>query len=139
MKIKRPRDVRAGKQLEWAKGTAVTGAKGFVFLSGITGRDFKTGELVKGGIDVQMDTIFGYIDAKLKELGTNMENICHIRMDWADPAGVMDALEKCWQKYCPRFSKNNPDRDPPATTGLGIKELHAPGMLIEITVIAAIP
>ncbi len=82
MEIKRPRDVRAGKQLEWAKGTRVTGAKGFVFLSGITGRDPKTGELVKGGIDAQMDTFFSYVDAKLKELGTSMENICHIRMDW---------------------------------------------------------
>jgi enamine deaminase RidA (YjgF/YER057c/UK114 family) len=139
MEIKRPRDVRAGKQLEWAKGTAVTGAKGFVFLSGITGRDPKTGELVKGGIDAQMDAIFGYVDAKLKELGSGMENICHIRMDWTDATGVTEALEKCWQKYCPRFSQKNPQRDPPAQTGVFIKDLHTPGMLIEITVTAAIP
>ena len=139
MQIKRPRDIRAGKQLEWAKGTAVTGANGFVFLTGITGRDPETGELVKGGIDVQMDTIFGYVDTKLKELGTNMENICHIRMDWTDPNGVTDALEKCWKKYCPRFSQDNPDRDPPAVTGIGIKELFAPDVLIEITITAAIP
>jgi enamine deaminase RidA (YjgF/YER057c/UK114 family) len=139
MEIKRPRDVRAGKQLEWAKGTAVTGARGFVFLTGITGRDPKSGEVVPGGMDAQMYIIFGYIDAKLKELGSSMENICHIRMDWTDSTGVMEALEKCWQKYCPRFSQQNPDRDPPAVTGIGVSEMAAPGMVIEVTVTAAIP
>ena len=140
MQINRPRDVRAGKQLEWAKGTAVTGARGFAFLTGITGRDPKTGDLVPGGIDAQMDTIFGYVDAKLKEMGTSMENICHMRMDWiGGGSGVMEALEKCWQKYCPRFSQQNPQRDPPAVTGIGINELAVPGMLIEVTITAAIP
>jgi len=139
MQIRRPREVRAGKQLWFAKGTAVTGASGLVFLSGITGRDPKTGNLVDGGIDAQMDAIFGSVDAKLRELGTSMENICHIRMDWTDSTGIAEACEKCWKKYCPQFSEDNPHRDPPAVTGVCVKELHAPGMLIEVSVIAAIP
>ena len=139
MEIRRPRDLRAGKRLEWAKGTAVTGAKGFVFLSGITGRDPKTGEVVKGGIDAQVKVIFESIKGKLEELGTSMENICHIRMDWTDPAGVMEALQKVWKEHCPRFAEDNPDRDPPAMTGLQVKALALPEMLIEVTVIAVIP
>ena len=139
MEIKRPREVRAGKELEFAKGSAVIGARGYVFLTGITGRDPQSGNLVSGGIDAQMDAIFGSVDAKLAEMETSMENILHIRMDWTDSSGVFDALEKCWKKYCPRFSQDKPDRDPPAVTGVPVKELHAPGMLVEVTVIAAIP
>ena len=139
MEISRPREVRAGKTLEFAKGTTAVGARGYVFLSGITGRDPQSGNLVEGGIDAQMDAIFRSVDGKLKEMGTGMENICHIRMDWTDSRGVMEALEQCWKKYCPRFSQDNPHRDPPALTGVYVKDLHAPGMLIEVTVIAAIP
>lgn len=138
MDIKRPREVRAGKELEFAKGSAVVGARGYVFLSGITGRDPQSGDLVAGGIDAQMDAIFRSVDGKLEELGASMENICHMRMDWTDSSGVFEALEKCWKKYCPRFSLDNPHRDPPAVTGIPVKELHVPGMLIEVTVIAAI-
>jgi len=139
VEIKRPPAKLGGKRAEFAKGTAVTGAKGFVFLSGVTGRDPNTGEVVKGGIDAQVKVIFEEIKSRLEELGTSLENIVHIRMDWTDPAGVMDALQKVWKEYCPRFAQDNPDRDPPAMTGLGIVALHAPGMLIEVTVTAAIP
>ena len=139
MEIRRPFATIAGKRMAWAKGTAVTGAKGFVFLAGATGRDPKTGEVVAGGMDAQMKVIFEDIKSRLEELGTSLENICHIRMDWTDPTGVMDALEKVWKEYCPRFAEDNPDRDPPAMTGLGVAALHAPGMLIEVSVIAAIP
>ena len=139
MEIRRPPAKLGGKRAEWAKGTAVTGAKGFVFLSGTTGRDPRTGEVVKGGIDAQVKVIFEEIKSRLEELGTSLENICHIRMDWTDPTGVMAALEKVWKEYCPCFSQDNPDRDPPAMTGVPVKELHAPGMLIEVTVIAVIP
>ena len=138
MEIKRPPAAIGGKRAAWAKGTAVTGAKGFVFLGGSTGRDPKTGEVVEG-IDAQMKVIFEDIKGRLEELGTSLENICHIRIDWTDPTGVIDALEKVWKEYCPRFSAENPDRDPPAMTGLGIAALHAPGMLVEVTVTAAIP
>ena len=138
MEIRRPPAKLGPKRAEWAKGTAVTGAKGLVFLGGVTGRDPKTGDVVPG-IDAQMKVIFEDVKSRLEELGTSLENICHIRMDWTDPAGVMAALEKVWKEHCPRFSQDNPDRDPPAMTGVPTKELHAPGMLIEVTVIAAIP
>ena len=139
MEIRRPRDVLGGKKMGWAKGTAVTGAKGFVFLAGVTGRDPKTGEMVPGGMDGQMDMIFQHIKGKLEELGTSLENICHIRLEWTDSTGVKEALEKVWKKYCPRFSQDNPDGDPPAATGVTIKALHAPDVIIEVTVTAAIP
>jgi len=139
VEIKRPPAKMAGKRLEWAKGAAVTGAKGLVFLSGVTGRDPETSEVVEGGIDAQMMAIFVEVKSRLEELGTSLENICHIRMDWTDPSGVLDALQKVWQELCPRFALDNPDRDPPPTTGVGVAALHAPGMLIEITVTAAIP
>ena len=138
MEIRRPPAKLGPKRAEWAKGTAVTGARGFVFLGGVTGRDPKTGDVVPG-IDAQMKVIFEEVKSRLEELGTSLENICHIRMDWTDPAGVIDALQKVWKEYCPRFAEDNPDRDPPAMTGLGVAALHAPGMLIEVTVIAAIP
>ena len=139
MEIRRPPAKMAGKRLEWAMGTAVTGAKGLVFLSGVTGRDPQTGQVVEGGIDAQMMAIFVEVKNRLEELGTSMENICHVRMDWTDPSGVLDALQKVWKELCPRCALDNPDRDPPPSTGLGVAQLHAPGMLIEITVTAAIP
>jgi len=139
VEIRRPPDLRAGQPLGWAKGAAVIGAKGFVFLSGVTGRDPKTGKPVEG-VKAQTKVIFESIKRKLEELGTSLENICHIRMDWTgESAGAWEALQEFWKENCPRFAEDNPDRDPPAMTGLQVTALALPEMFIEVTVIAAIP
>ncbi len=143
MEIKRPTDMRGGQKAPYAKGTAVTGAKGFVFLSGVTGRDPETGIPVEG-IRAQTRIVWGSIKRKLEELGTSLENICHIRFDVVGQFGEgqealqvgegQEALQEFWKEHCPQFIE-----EPPSMTGVRVAGLVLPEMLIEITVTAAIP
>lgn len=142
MEIKRPMGMSAGKPLGFAEGTAVFGAKGFVFLSGIIGTDPKTG-ITPEGIGPQTKVALEHIKESLEEFGTSLENICHV---WyhvvgsfpngiaSDPKGQerRKALVEFWEEHCPNIPR-------PAATEIGITALVQPELLVEITVVAAIP
>lgn len=142
MEIKTPMAMRAGKPLGFAEGSAVIGAKGFVFLSGITGTDPKTGETPEG-MAAQTRVALEHIKASLKEFGTSLENICHVwyHVVGTFPNGITNdlkeherknTLEEFWKKHCP-------DKPKPPGTLIGTTALIRPDLLIEVTIIAAIP
>ena len=134
--------------MPWSKGMAVWGAGGFVFLSGAEGRDPDT-DVVPEGIGAQTRITMQKIKERLEEFGTSLDNICHM---WyyikgpEFPYGVekdpkwleaIKARDEFWVEngYPDLVSTKNP---PPGTL-LGIPSLALKDMLIEITVIAALP
>ena len=148
MIIKRLPVFHGGKQMPWSKGMAVQEAGGFVFLSGAEGRDPNT-DAVPEGIGAQTRTTMEKIKARLKEFGTSPDNICHV---WyyikgpEFPNGVQEdpkwleavkARDEFW------VENGYPDlvamKNPLPGTLLGISSLAKKDMLIEITVIAALP
>ena len=68
MEIKRSPVVIAGQQASYAKGSAVTGAKGVVLLSGSVGVDVNTG-IVPEGAGQQAKLAMENIKSRLEEYG----------------------------------------------------------------------
>lgn len=145
MEIYRPAILRQGKAVPYAKGMAVCGAKGFVFLSGVVGEDPDTSTIPEG-FGAQTTLALENIRRRLEEFGTSVENICH--MWWlivgSFPDGVIDdprnqdrrdAEQHFWKRHCPEFVMG---RTPPASTLAVVSALAKPEFLLEITVIAAI-
>ena len=134
------------KSLHWAKGTKVIGARGFVFLSGFVGEDPKTG-IFPEGYGAQTTLALEGIKESLEELNTSLKNICHIMWHVVGEFtnGVQDdprnderrkAEQEFWAKYCPEFAMG---KNPPSSTFAVVSALAKPEVLLEITVIAAIP
>lgn len=137
-----------GKKMTWSTGTAVWGAGGFVFLSGTEGRNPETDEAVEG-IAAQTKMCLVKIKERLEQFGTSLDNICHLWFYIAGPDfpdGVVNdpkwiearkARREFWlENGCPDFVE---EKNPPGSTLLGISSLARKDMLIEITVIAALP
>jgi len=145
MEIQRSPVVVAGQHGGYAKGNSVTGAKGFVILSGSVGIDVNTGKIPGGGGE-QAKLAMENIKARLEEYGSSLKNILFWRryIKGEFPNGILNdpryqemdkALQEFWKENCPEFLKAN---NPPASTLLGVTALAQPGFLIEIEVVAAI-
>lgn len=145
MQIQRSPVVIAGQLGGYAKGSSVTGARGFVILSGSLGIDVKTGKIPEGR-GAQAKLAMENIKARLEEYGSSLKNILFWRryIKGEFPNGILNdpryqemdkALQEFWQENCPEFLKGN---NPPASTLLGVTALAQPECLIEIEVIAAI-
>ena len=145
MDIHRSPVVIAGQPAVYAKGSAVTGAKGFVLLSGSVGIDVNTGRVPEGAGE-QAKLAMENIKARLEEYGSSLENILLVRkyIKGEFPNGIVNdplyqemdgAIENFWTEHCPEFLKEN---NPAASTLLGISALARPEFLIEIEVVAAI-
>jgi len=135
-------DMIAGKPGGFAEGTAVYGAGGLVFLSGVIGTNPETGE-TPDGIGAQTRVALEHIKRSLEKHGSSLENICHTFYHVVgsfpngisnDPKGQerLEALEQFWEENCPGTHR-------PAATLVGVTALVRPELLVEITVIAAIP
>jgi len=135
-----------GNPMPFAEGMSVRGASGFVFLNGTTGRDPIT-ETYPGGYGAQTTLALERIKRRLEEFGTSLENICHMLWHIVGefPNGVIgdprnqerrNAEQEFWKKHCPEFVMGN---NPPASTLVVTSALARPEILLEITVIAAIP
>ena len=146
MEIYRPAAFYKGNPLPYAKGMAVRGAQGFVFLTGCIGEDPNTGTLPEG-FGAQTRLALEDMKSRLEEFGTSLENICHMMWHIVGefPNGVVgdprnqerrEAEQEFWRKHCPEFVMG---KNPPASTLVIVPALAEPGMLLEITVIAAIP
>ncbi|MFH1651810.1 MAG: RidA family protein [Chloroflexota bacterium] len=144
MELKRYNLYYGGKKM-WSAGTAVRESSGFVFLSGTEGIDPETDKVVEGAY-AQTRLALVKIKERLEELGTSLQNICHI---WTYivgkefPDGITSdpicqertrALREFWAEHCPEFIEN-----PPAASLIGVSGLGRKGMVVEIVVIAAIP
>ena len=146
MEIKRPPLYRAGKPRPFAVGTAAFGASSIVFLSGATGVDPDTGKEVEG-MKAQTRTAMEHIRKSLEDFGTSLSNILYFKVNVAGqfPDGLVtsqaskdmyEELEEFWKEYCPEFCV---DKNPPASTLVGVTALAWPELLVEFEVVAAIP
>jgi len=146
VELKREQVITAGQHMAYAKGTKVTGAGGFVFLSGAVGEDTETG-VVPEGLGEQARLVWEAIKVRLAENGSSLKYILHvwtymvgqfpdaIRNDprWPD---YVAAVEAFWQENDPECLRAN---NPPAGTLLGVTALARPEYILEVQVIAAIP
>ena len=146
MEIYRTPAIVAGKPRGYAKGTKVTGSRGFVFLAGCVGMDVNTGEVPKGAGE-QARIAMENIKTRLEEYGSSLKNIMHI---WQfvkgefpngvfnDPryAEIRNAVEDFWRENCPEFLREN---NPPPFTLIGATSLALPELDIEIVATAAVP
>jgi len=137
----------AGKQQNWAKGTAVLGARGFIFLSGSPGINHRTGEIPKSPGD-QARLALENIKAILEEYGSSLENIVHIFQfvkgqfpdgniinspKWVE---ISKAMQEFWRDNYPEFLFEN---NCISETLIGVTSLAVPGFEVEIQAIASIP
>ena len=145
MEIKRSPVIIAGKPVAYAKGSAVTGAKGLVFLSGSVGDDIDTGQVPEGAGE-QAKLAMENIKQRLEEHGSSLDHILLVRkyIKGVFPDGIVrhpmyqeisEAIEGFWAEHCPEFLREN---NPPASTLLGISSLAQPEYLLEIEVVAAV-
>ena len=146
MEIKRSPVIIAGQSGRYAKGSAVTGARGFVLLSGSVGIDTANGQTPER-IGEQAKLAMENIKARLEEYGASLKNILFVRtyVKGDFPNGIVgdpkyqeatSAVQEFWKENCPEFQRDN---NPPASTLLGVTALAQPEFLIEIEVEAAIP
>jgi len=145
MEIKRSKVVVAGQPRGYAKGSVVTGAKGFVILSGSTGVDVNSGKVPESAGE-QARLAMKNIKSRLEEYGVSLQNIFFIRRYMKgefpngignDPKGreVAQAIADFWRENCPEFLAEN---NPLASTLIGVTALAMPEYVVEIEVMAAI-
>jgi len=130
-----------GESLTLSEGTIVRGAEGFVFLAGMTGLNLDTGEIPEG-LEAQVKVTWENIRQSLEKSGSSLENICHTwyHVVASSPKEARDTLLPVVVKVTDEFFQEHsslPHRAP--GSGIGTTGLAIPELLIEITVIAAIP
>ena len=137
--------IRAGKPAGFAEGVAVLDAKGFVFLSGCTGIDEKTGK-TPPDLAVQVRTTWEKIIERLERVGSSAENMCHV---WtcvvgSFPDGVSaDPKRKIIadirrQVMVEHYGEERAANIKVGETLIGVTALAQKEMLVEAQIIAAI-
>ena len=138
--------MREGKSRGFADGVTITGAKGFVFLSGVTGLVYETGA-VPLGLEAQAHNAWQSIIARLENYGSSVEYIGHAFtfVIGAFPHGVMNdprtaeirktRLDVWREHYGDEFA----EKTMIPSTLIGVTALGRPEMLLEIQIVAAIP
>ena len=102
----------------------------FVFLSGLAGRDFRTGEIAKGDITGQMQQALRNLAEHLERAGTNLENTLKVTIFLTD----MSLYARMNEAYVSFFKS-----DPPARTCVEVSRLPDPDALVEIELVAVRP
>ncbi|MFH0914294.1 MAG: RidA family protein [Chloroflexota bacterium] len=111
-------------------------ANGFVFLTGVSGREFATGKVKAMNVRVQTETAWSKIKSVLEEAGTSLDNIVKVVIYLRDVKNYDDytkATERFLKKESPYLLDN-----PPANT-LVEAGLLMPEILVEIEVTAVMP
>jgi enamine deaminase RidA (YjgF/YER057c/UK114 family) len=142
---------KGDRLMPWGKATVVTGAKGFVFLSGntATAEDYdplnRSGGAV-GGAEAQWRAILANIKSDLEELGSSLEHLIKLTFYVKGPfpnGGVLgslnfrlDVLDEFFAEHCPKHCSYN---NPPPSEVIGVAALAHPDLVIEIVAIAALP
>ncbi len=136
--------------MPWGKATVVTGAKGYVFLSGntATGEDYdplhQRGGAV-GDAAAQWRAILANIKADLEEVGSSLDQLIKLTFYVKGPfpnGGVLgspnfrlDVLDEFFAEHCPKHCSSN---NPPPSEVIGVAALAHPDFVIEIVAIAAL-
>jgi len=142
---------KGDRLMPWGKGTVVTGARGFVFLSGNTATTDDYDPLKQrghgaGNPAAQWRAILGNIKADLEELGSSLEHLVKLTFYVKGPfpnGGVLsspnfrqDVLDDFFAEHCPRLCSTD---NPPPSEVIGVAALAHPDIVIEIVAIAAVP
>jgi enamine deaminase RidA (YjgF/YER057c/UK114 family) len=142
---------KGGKLMPWGKGTVVTGAKGFVYLSGNTATSDDYDPIGKGGGAVgdaaaQWRAILANIKSDLEELGSSLDHLIRLTFFVKGPfpdGGVlsspnfrMDVLDQFFAAHCPKHCSTN---NPPPSEVIGVAALAQSDLVIEIVAVAALP
>ena len=142
---------KGGHLMPWGKGTVVSGAKGYVFLSGNTAttddyEPFRRGGGAVGDAAAQWRSILENIKADLEELGTSLDHLIKLTFFVKGPfpdGGVLrspnfrqDVLDDFFARHCPKLCSTD---NPPPSEVIGVAALAHPDLVIEIVAIAALP
>ncbi|MBW1802298.1 MAG: RidA family protein [Deltaproteobacteria bacterium] len=154
MDMKTHKCYSGGALMPWGLGTVVKGAKGFVFLGGVTatveGYDPKSPAFQDGSGVVkdpagQWERVLEKIKENLEALGTSLDYI--VKMTYyvkgPFPDGVvkspnyrLDVMDAFFREHCPRLCSDN---NPPPSELIGVSSFAHKDMVVEIVCIAAIP
>jgi len=104
-------------------------AGGFVYLSGQTPINPKTGKLAEGGIGVQTAQVFANLFAVLKAAGLSQDDVIKVNVFLTD----MGNFKGMNEVYATQFSEPYPAR-----STIGVRELPL-GAMVEIELIAKRP
>ncbi|HTO84998.1 MAG TPA: RidA family protein [Methylomirabilota bacterium] len=85
----------------------VTRANGLVFVSGLPPLDLKTGQLVRGDIEVQTDASLKAVKLCLETAGSSLEQALMVRV-YAANAAFFGTINRVYARYFPK--------DPPSRT-----------------------
>jgi 2-iminobutanoate/2-iminopropanoate deaminase len=99
----------------------------FVFLSGLVGRDFRTGQIAAGDITGQMQQAMRNLAEHLEKAGTSLENALKVTIFLTD----MSLYARMNESYVSFFKG-----DFPARTCVEVTRLPDPEALVEIELIA---
>jgi 2-iminobutanoate/2-iminopropanoate deaminase len=102
----------------------------FVFCSGLVGRDFRTGEIAKGDISIQVQQAMRNLAEHLERAGTNLDNALKVTIFLTD----MSLYARMNEAYVSFFKS-----DPPARTCVEVSKLPDPDALVEIELVAMRP
>jgi enamine deaminase RidA (YjgF/YER057c/UK114 family) len=142
---------KSGKLMPWGKGTVVTGANGFVYLSGNTATSDDYDPVGKGGGAVgdaaaQWRAILANIKSDLEELGSSLDYLIRLTFFVKGPfpdGGVLsspnfrlDVLDQFFAEHCPKHCSYN---NPPPSEVIGVVALAQSDLVIEIVAVAALP
>jgi enamine deaminase RidA (YjgF/YER057c/UK114 family) len=151
MRLATHKKFKGGRLMPWGKGTVVTGAKGYVFLSGntATSEDYDPLQGRGGAIGdsaSQWRAVLASIKSDLEELGSSLENLVKLTFFVRGPfpdGGVLsspnfrqDVLDEFFAEHCPKHCSTN---NPPPSEMIGVAALAHPNILVEIVAVAAVP
>jgi len=123
----------AGVQQPYAKATIVGN---LIYLAGIDGRNFETGQVTSNNIRKQMWAALENVKSTLRGLGTTMDSIVDTVMlltDLKNYASMRETESEFLQSHARRLVD-----DPPASTFIKTASLAAPECLVEIQATAVL-
>jgi 2-iminobutanoate/2-iminopropanoate deaminase len=102
-------------------------ANGFVFVSGITARDPKTGQVIEDDITRQTERVMESIKGILEAAGSSFDRTVRTTVYLKD-MNDFDAMGKVYSRYFPAH--------PPARVTVEVSRLHSGRIEIEVTALA---
>ena len=122
-----------GVKQPWPKAVV---AGGFVFVSGVSGREFETGRVKAVDVKVQTEVAWAKTKSILEEVGSSLNGIVKVvtfLRDAKEADVYYAASAQFLEKECPDLLENPPAMTM-AETGLYLEE-----MLVELDVTAIMP
>jgi enamine deaminase RidA (YjgF/YER057c/UK114 family) len=141
LKLVTYKKLKGDRLMPWGKGTVVTGAKGFVFLSGNTANaddydpssKFDKGGGAVGDAAAQWRAVLTNIKLDLEELGSSLDHLIRLTLFVKGPfpnGGVLsspnfrqDVMDEFFAEHCPKHCSYN---NPPPSELIGLRPWHIP-------------